>query len=93
MLIKKLLLRKIKKNSKQDDIVCPVGMCDGEGRHRGNGFCFQKEKKRTSGRTKMRPIGRLHCLRCGKSDASIGPLKNKQKRARYGFKADIYEIY
>lgn len=50
---KELLLRKILKSSKQDEIVRPAGMCSGEGQHSGNDFCFKDGKKETSGRTKM----------------------------------------
>lgn len=60
---KKLLLRKIKKSSKQDEIECPVGMCSGEGRHVGNDFCFKGEKKKQV--EEQSPMRRLHCLRCG----------------------------
>lgn len=43
---KKLLLRKIKKSSKQDEIECPTGMCSGEGRHRENDFSFKEERNK-----------------------------------------------
>ena len=62
---KKLLLRKIKKSSKQDEIECPAGMCSGEGRHRENDFCFKEEKKEQVEEQRCSPTGRLHCWRCG----------------------------
>lgn len=55
---KKLLLRKIKKSSKPDEIECPAGMCSGEGRHRGNGFCFKEGKTK-----QVEQQGILHCWR------------------------------
>lgn len=53
---KKLLLHKILKSSKQDEIVYPAGMCSEEGRHRGNDFCFKEDKRNKTKKKQKKTI-------------------------------------